>query len=151
MSHPDIVNLGQGSIKLNVNAGGTIKTSSNLDFSTQLRKVMSQSAHLASKATSAAAPLVPGASVMSAVLSDAASSLAYPENSIAGMGGFKITGSGGNFLQSFEEMQQNMMSMNMQMIGVQRQFQQMSEQYTLASNVLKTKHDAEKNAISNIR
>ncbi len=148
MVSPSMLNLQQGSINLNVSPEGTGRMTSNIDFSAQLRKVMANGAHAASKAASTAAPLIPGAAVMSAVLSNAANDLAG-----AGGGGMMSGASGqnGNFLQTMEGMQQNMMSMNMQMISVQREFQQMSEQYTMVSNVMKTKHDAEKNAISNIR
>ena len=149
MAYPDITNLPHGSINLNVSPQGSGRMTSNIDFSAQLRKVMAHGANAASRAASTAAPLVPGAAVMSAVLSNAANDLASAEG-----GGIMLNGVGGqntNFLQTMEGMQQNMMSMNMQMIGVQREFQQMSEQYTMVSNVMKTKHDAEKNAISNIR
>lgn len=143
MLHSSGVKFQNDSLNLNVGSKGTFKTTSNIDFATQLRRVMSQGTAAMSNAASAAAPLVPGASVVSAVLSNASGSLIGPDNGSVNQNP--------NSLMNFEQMQKNMMTMNMQMISVQREFQQMSEQYTMVSNVLKTKHDAEKNAIGNIR
>jgi hypothetical protein len=44
-----------------------------------------------------------------------------------------------------------MMAGNLYMLNSQQGFNQMSQQYTAASNILKTKHDTEKNAIQNFR
>ncbi|MDA0712711.1 MAG: hypothetical protein O2897_01825 [bacterium] len=150
MLHSSDVKFQNDSLNLNVSPKGTFKTTSNIEFSTQLRRIMSQGTAAMSNAASAAAPMVPGASVVSAVLSNAAGNLNAPDNGLNN-GGLGNLNQNSNSLMNFEQMQKNMMSMNMQMISVQREFQQMSEQYTMVSNVLKTKHDAEKNAISNIR
>ena len=42
-------------------------------------------------------------------------------------------------------------SFNMQYLGLQQQMQDESRQFTLLSNIMKTKHDTAKNSISNLR
>lgn len=106
---------------------------------------------------------------MSAMLGNATTALAgngmgssfSSGGSIPGMGGLGMPGlsSGGapaasgptGMFQSMEHLQENMMSMNVYMLGLQQGFNDMNQKYTAISNVLKTKHDTEKNAISNFR
>jgi subtilisin family serine protease len=169
------INLNHNSINLNASNMGTAKTTSNVDFSAQLRRVLAHGTAAAGQATSMVGNFVPGAAVMSAVLNNSANSLANDGLAQGGLGGAGLGTSlggglglgfgagigggtnglvqGGNpdLMSSMQHMQENMMSMNMYMLGVQRKFQQMSEQYTTISNVLKTKHDTEKNSINNIR
>ena len=156
---------GFNSLNLNTNSGGSVKTSSTSPFSEKLRNGMAQGASLTYQSIAPAAPFVPGGSIMSAMLGNATTALAgngmgssfSSGGSIPGMGGVvppagapAASGPTGMF-QSMEHLQENMMSMNVYMLGLQQGFNDMNQKYTAISNVLKTKHDTEKNAISNFR
>jgi hypothetical protein len=49
------------------------------------------------------------------------------------------------------EMQEMSQSFNLQYLDLQRNMQRENRQFTLVSNIMKTKHDTAKNAIDNIR
>lgn len=49
------------------------------------------------------------------------------------------------------EMQEMSQSFNLQYLSLQQNMQQENRQFTLVSNIMKTKHDTAKNAINNIR
>jgi hypothetical protein len=49
------------------------------------------------------------------------------------------------------EMQEMSQSFNLQYLGLQQNMQQENRQFTLVSNIMKTKHDTAKNAINNVR
>jgi hypothetical protein len=49
------------------------------------------------------------------------------------------------------QMQEMNMSFNMQYLGLQQKMQADNRQFTLLSNIMKTKHDTAKNAINNVR
>ncbi len=99
------------------------------------------------------APFVPGGAIMSAMLSNTTAALASDgaaTQPAIPMGGAGVPGNTGMF-QSMQQLQENMMSQNVYMLGLQQGFNDMNQKYTAISNVLKTKHDTEKNAISNFR
>ena len=50
-----------------------------------------------------------------------------------------------------QQMQDTQMSFNLQYLMLQNQMQNENRQYTVVSNIMKTKHDTVKNSISNIR
>ena len=50
-----------------------------------------------------------------------------------------------------KEMQEMNQSFNLQYLGLQESMQADNRQFTLMSNIMKTKHDGAKNAISNVR
>ena len=50
-----------------------------------------------------------------------------------------------------QQMQETQMSFNLQYLQLQSQMQNENRQYTMVSNIMKTKHDTVKNSISNIR
>lgn len=50
-----------------------------------------------------------------------------------------------------EEMQEMSQSFNLQYLTLQQNMQQENRQFTLVSNIMKTKHDTAKNAINNVR
>lgn len=50
-----------------------------------------------------------------------------------------------------EQMQEIQMSFNLQYLALQNQLQEQSRQFTLISNIMKTKHETVKNSIGNIR
>ena len=145
------------SINLNVTPQGSYRTTSNIDFSAQLKRALTQGTATASNTLSTAAPFVPGAAVLSAVLSNAANQMNTIPASLGApdMGGGMSMGmgmsGGNNFTQSVEQMQQKMMSMNLYMLGVQSEVQRMSEQHSTISNMLKAEHETKKTAINNFR
>lgn len=73
----------------------------------------------------------------------------------AGPGSLQALASGGDKQAQLAMHQQGMMEMNqsfnMQYLGLQQQMQQENRQFTLLSNIMKTKHDTAKNAINNVR
>lgn len=148
---------GFNSLNLNTNSGGSVKTSSTSPFSEKLRNGMAQGASLTYQSIAPAAPFVPGGSIMSAMLGNATTALAgngmgssFSAGGVPPTGAPAASGPTGMF-QSMEHLQENMMSMNVYMLGLQQGFNDMNQKYTAISNVLKTKHDTEKNAISNFR
>lgn len=54
-------------------------------------------------------------------------------------------------MMATKEMQEMNMSFNLQYLGIQQKMQTESRQFTLLSNIMKTKHDTAKNSISNVR
>jgi septal ring factor EnvC (AmiA/AmiB activator) len=54
-------------------------------------------------------------------------------------------------LQATKQMQETQMSFNMQYLQLQNNMQNENRQFTMVSNIMKTKHDTVKNSISNIR
>ena len=54
-------------------------------------------------------------------------------------------------LQATQEMQEMQMSFNLQYLQLQSQMQNENRQFTMVSNIMKTKHDTVKNSISNVR
>lgn len=148
------------------------KTTSNQNFQDKLKQVLASGVGGIGGAVGMVGGTIPGAAVLSNAMNQAASNLAEGDlrtdgnpfqaqrglpagvgNASPGMPGSILPkgGSAGNLTQSVELMQDKMMSNNLYMLGVQREFQQMSEYFTMMSNLLRTKHDTEKNAISNIR
>lgn len=60
-------------------------------------------------------------------------------------------GSQEQLFQATKEMQEMQMSFNLQYLNLQNQMQNENRQFTMISNIMKTKHDTVKNSISNIR
>ncbi|MEI6805910.1 MAG: hypothetical protein WCK49_05325 [Myxococcaceae bacterium] len=145
------------SLNLNTNSGGAVKTSSNVEFSRTLKNSMAQGASLTYQSVAPVAPFVPGGAIMSAMLHNTTATLAsegIAPGAVAPMpGAASLPGASGNtgMFQSMQQLQENMMSQNVYMLGLQQGFNDMNQKYTAISNVLKTKHDTEKNAISNFR
>src|SRR5271165_2036042 len=54
-------------------------------------------------------------------------------------------------MQATQQMQEMQMSFNLQYLQLQQQMQQESRQYTEVSNIMKSRHDTVKNAISNMK
>jgi septal ring factor EnvC (AmiA/AmiB activator) len=57
---------------------------------------------------------------------------------------------GQNLLQATQQMQETQMSFNLQYLQLQNSMQNDNRQFTMVSNIMKTKHDTAKNTISNI-
>ena len=64
-----------------------------------------------------------------------------------------VTGSASqsSLMQATQQMQEEQMSFNLQYLGLQNQMQNENRQFTMVSNIMKTKHDTVRNSISNIR
>jgi len=62
------------------------------------------------------------------------------------------TGSGGtsSLMSATQQMQEMQMSFNLQYLQLQNSMQNDNRQFTMVSNIMKTKHDTVKNTISNI-
>lgn len=56
-----------------------------------------------------------------------------------------------NLMQSTKEMQEMNQSFNLQYLGLQQKMQAENRQFTMISNIMKTKHDTARNAINNVR
>jgi uncharacterized protein YcgI (DUF1989 family) len=54
-------------------------------------------------------------------------------------------------LDATKQMQETQMSFNLQYLQLQSQMQHENRSYTAVSNIMKTKHDAAKNALNNVR
>ena len=60
-------------------------------------------------------------------------------------------GPGDGLLEATRQMQETQMSFNLQYLQLQSEMQNENRQFTMVSNIMKTKHDTVKNTISNIR
>ncbi len=62
------------------------------------------------------------------------------------------TGSGStdSLMQATQQMQETQMSFNLQYLQLQNSMQNENRQFTMVSNIMKTKHDTAKNTISNV-
>ena len=152
---PGQVEMLKNSLRMNTISSTLSRQTANQDFSSKLRQGASHSANFAAHVFDNVAPALPGGAVVSAALNDAASSLSSQPASDPAYGtlntGLPPGIGSGNVATSMASLQQNMMSQNLYMIGLQRKFQQMSEEYMAVSNILKIKHEAGKNSISNMR
>jgi hypothetical protein len=68
-----------------------------------------------------------------------------------GVGNAAGGGSQDQLLAATKNMQETQMSFNLQYLQLQSQMQNENRQFTMVSNIMKTKHDTVKNSISNIR
>jgi len=159
------------------------KQSAGGDFSAHMRQAMRSGAQVASDTARVASSHVPGAAMMSNVLSAAAADLGSDGSSGSGMpgisgiadaGGIGGAGSGiGSSLggiggmgtgtgvagpngkidlqQTAAQIQRDMVASNMLMIKLQNDMQTKSQLFMTVSNMLKSKGDAEKSAIANMR
>ncbi len=152
----------KNSIRFDTTSSTLNRRTSNADFSSKLRQAASHGTAFAARTLDNIAPVVPGGAVLSSVLADAAGALntgALEPNigvgpSVApfasGVEGPFASGPQ-NIATSMASLQQNMMSSNLYMIALQQDIQQKTAKYMAISNLLKTKFDAEKTSISNMR
>jgi septal ring factor EnvC (AmiA/AmiB activator) len=59
-------------------------------------------------------------------------------------------GSQSQLMQATQQMQETQMSFNLQYLQLQNSMQNENRQFTMVSNIMKTKHDTTKNTISNM-
>lgn len=139
-----------------INYGDTIahRRSSNSTFSSHLANTAAGGANVLANATGVAAPFVPGSAVLSAALNQAAGQL-RANNSPLDVNSMAVhpggQGQTPEFAQSAAQMQQQMLETNVSMLRLQQQINQLASQFSVQSNILKAKHDAEKNSIANFR
>jgi hypothetical protein len=155
------------------------KQSAGGDFSSHMRQAMRSGAQVASDTARVASSHVPGAAMMSNVLSAAAADLG--SDSAAGAGFPGVSGiadasgsvgasmplSGGSVAaggtgsisagskmdlqQSAAQIQRDMVASNMLLLKLQNEVQNKSQHFMAVSNMIKSKGDAEKSAIANMR
>jgi hypothetical protein len=105
-------------------------------MSAQVHRVLPRNAHLPEDARRILAAAMPG---LSAAEIEALANYATGNSSQRSL------------MQATQQMQETQMSFNLQYLGLQNQMQNENRQFTMVSNIMKTKHDTVKNAISNIR
>ena len=71
--------------------------------------------------------------------------------SAAGASAGGMSDSMNQMMAATKQMAEMNMSFNMQYLGLQEKIQQDTRQFSMVSNVMKTKHDAAKNSINNVR
>jgi DNA repair exonuclease SbcCD ATPase subunit len=81
----------------------------------------------------------------------AAGALKTPRTGAGVMTGQAGSDSSGQLMAATQQMQEMQMSFNLQYLQLQEQMQNENRQYTMVSNIMKTKHDTVKNSIANIR
>jgi hypothetical protein len=70
----------------------------------------------------------------------------------SGLSGAQSNGSSSqDMMQATQQMQEAQMGFNLQYLQLQNQMQNENRQFTMVSNILKTKHDMAKNVIANIK
>jgi len=74
-----------------------------------------------------------------------------PSNTGGGSVGKANSNGVADLLAATQQMQETQMSFNLQYLQLQQTMQNENRQYTMVSNILKTKHDTVRNSISNIR
>jgi len=121
----------------------SVRRTPRRSFGAAMHQGLVGAVQVAQQGLSAAAPLVPGGVVASAAL--------------AGLGGPTVPGASGSGFGSGAELQaqrdlvQFQTDSSLQLIALQQQIQEETRSFTLASNVLKARHDAAKNALGNLR
>jgi hypothetical protein len=114
-----------------------------------------------------AAPFVPGAAGVSAALGNAQAARGVVQNAVLGGAGAPgvpaggapaldgvgalAGGSPGEIVEATRRLQESNQLFSMQYLELQEKMQQENRQYSTLSNVLKTRHESAKTAISNIR
>lgn len=130
------------------------RTSSNPTFTAHLANATAGGANVLAGVTGVAAPYVPGSAVLSAALNQASGQIRATNTPVDLNAAPMQPGGAGQppeFAQSAAQMHKEMMDSNMYMLGLQQRFNQLGIQFTSQSNMLKAKHDAEKNSVANFR
>jgi hypothetical protein len=121
------------------------------DFGTRLKAGLETAAGAMAAGAAVAAPFVPGAAILSAAVSRFAGQGAGPNATLIPGGataGHFPTGPGASTIAGgLAEMQND----NMKMMEIQIAMQRENTVFSTLSNILKVRHDTQKNSISNIR
>lgn len=164
---------------LKVNVGLSVQRQTpKTDFGSIVGKGLNTAADIAIQGTNIASAFIPGGSVVSAAVTglgqmkDSFVGQGANANSLANTGGISYSGTpgsvgggsvvgGGRFdtggggvsadVAAQREMMEMNQSFNMQYLGLQQEMQAENRKFTALSNIMKTRHDTAKNAISNVR
>ena len=158
-----------------------VRQTPKTDFGNVMKTGLSRGADAVVNAGALAAPYIPGGAVVSAAITGMGQlkSSASGQGSMAtapngsslnlagGVGGGGTAGMSSNMdaiatraqggdgqaqmMMATREMQEMNMSFNLQYLQLQQKMQSDNRQFTLMSNIMKTKHDTAKNAINNVR
>ncbi len=123
------------------------RTSSNRSFNEQVRTAMGNSINLVGKGVNSLVSPIPGAAILSASLSSAATNL-------TGSNTLHSSNVGGTFTSADGDpasLQNKMIEDNNELLRKQMEVAQITTRYTAESNTIKALHDAQKNIGSNIR
>ena len=111
---------------------------------TPFKDVLSASASVVLEGAQAAVQVLPGGPVLAAAIRGGANAGVASSSATGGVG---YTGGAAGYEGVLNQQTQDTMSL----IMMQKEIQDETRQYTLVSNVLKTRHDTMKNAIGNMR
>ena len=136
--------MGMGGFSSNQSSSNPIPAGNGASFSASSMGSMGS----ALTATGAGAGTLPTAG--SAMGMGSAASATTGGDSIAGQASATGGGSQAQLMQATQGMQEMQMSFNMQYLQLQNSMQNDNRQFTMVSNIMKTKHDTVKNTISNI-
>jgi hypothetical protein len=152
-----------GSIRLNSEPQHTRQTPDN-SFGAQVGRGIAAGANTLASAVNVAAPYVPGGTVVSATINQAAESVGnYASGGTMNLPGQSpgintqtgtskpAVSSAQSLMDQTKSMQEMQMSFNLQYLNLQNKMQGENRQYSTISNVLKAKHETTKNSIGNIR
>jgi hypothetical protein len=158
--------------------GSRTRTAPKTDFGSMVGTGLSKSANAVMDAGALAAPFIPGGAILSAAITGVGSlkaSSAAQTTTAAGanstsllgstgvsttgsalaassaVGGTQVAGGSGDMMSQMQQFSEMNMSFNMQYLALQQKMQSDNRQFTSLSNIMKTKHDAAKNAINNVR
>lgn len=163
------------SLRLSTVATSTRQTQKT-DFGTVMRSGLMKASNVVNNGLRVAAPYVPGAAVVSAAIAganDAAgmstgsgvrtTASALTTNGATVSSGVGSTSSSANattglastsfsdMMSQTQQMAEFQASYNLQYLQLQEKIQADTRQFNLISNIMKTKHDAAKNALNNVR
>jgi hypothetical protein len=159
--------------------GSRTRTAPKTDFGSMVGTGLSKSANAVMDAGALAAPFIPGGAVLSAAITGVGSlkaSAAAQTTTASGsnstsllastgvssdtsstvsasstLSDTQLSGDTGDMMSQMQQFSEMNMSFNMQYLALQQKMQSDNRQFTSLSNIMKTKHDAAKNAINNVR
>jgi hypothetical protein len=170
------INTGDTGLRVKIDQSRT-RQAPRTDFGSMVSTGLNRTAGAVMDAGQLAAPFIPGGAVLSAAISGVGSLKSSAAGQSLGATGSNATGlmstsgavgsvgatgasssgltpSAGGSTDAFANGRQFLemqASFNMQYLMLQQQMQSENRQFTTLSNVMKTKHDTAKNAISNVR
>jgi len=150
------INFANSSLRLKSNTSTLSSQTSNADFSDHLKIGAHDGLQATGQLFGATTSFLPGSSLFSAALNDAANNLsASTSSSMLSANNLSNEVSpalqGKNFLQMMEDMQQKMLQANLQLLDMQNKVQHQSQYFQASSNILKTTHETKVNAVRNMK
>ena len=120
------------------------------DFASKLKTGVEAAASVVAAGAAAVAPFVPGGPIVSAALSSLASA-SQLGSSIANLAGALGANSGAGSTGTINDSLSGMQADNIKMMELQIRMQRENTVFSTLSNILKVRHDTQKNSIGNIR